>query len=90
MDTSRIQEILIIWGNSCTKGKRGVSLQKIGCGSAIKVNFIALALHYLCRKNNLTSCDYVVRYIDIYLRDCIYDAKFYCCWRRLVVDLVFL
>ena len=27
MDTSRIQEILIIWGNSCTKGKRAVSLQ---------------------------------------------------------------
>ena len=23
-------------------------MQKIGCGSAIKVNFIALALHYLC------------------------------------------
>ncbi len=27
-----------------------VSLQKIGCGSAIKVNFIALTLHYFCRK----------------------------------------
>ena len=25
-----------------------VSLHKIGCGSAIKVNFIALTLHYLC------------------------------------------
>ena len=25
-------------------------MQKIGCGSAIKVNFIALALHYLCNE----------------------------------------
>ena len=29
-----------------------LSLHKIGCGSAIKVNFIALALHYLCNRNN--------------------------------------
>ena len=25
-------------------------MHKIGCGSAIKVNFIALALHYLCNE----------------------------------------
>ena len=34
--------------------RNGVTLQKIGGGSAIKVNFIALTLHYLCtvhRKN---------------------------------------
>ena len=30
-------------------------MQKIGCGSAIKVNFIALALHYLCRKKKLKT-----------------------------------
>ena len=74
MDTSRIQEILIIWGNSCTKGNRGVSLQKIGCGSAIKVNFIALALHYLCKKEKLKTfrkddCDYYpCFFIPIYWR----------------------
>ena len=28
-------------------------MHKISCGSAIKVNFIALALHYICRKNKL-------------------------------------
>ena len=28
-------------------------MQKIRCGSAIKVNFIALALHYLCHKKKL-------------------------------------
>ena len=30
--------------------RNGVTLQKIGGGSAIKVNFIALTLHYLCRR----------------------------------------
>ena len=28
----------------------GITLHKIGGGSAIKVNFIALTLHYLCKR----------------------------------------
>ena len=39
-------------GVSVGNGVRGgITLHKIGGGSAIKVNFIALALHYLCRRN---------------------------------------
>ena len=30
-----------------------IFLHKIGGGSAIKVNFIALTLHYLCPKKNI-------------------------------------
>ena len=29
-------------------------MHKIGCGSAIKTSFIALTLHYLCKKYNNT------------------------------------
>ena len=38
-------------GVSVGNGVRGgITLHKIGGGSAIKVNFIALALHYLCKR----------------------------------------
>ena len=37
---------MIIWNNE----KKKISLQKIGIGSAIRVNSIALTLHYLCKQ----------------------------------------
>ena len=36
---------MIIWNNE----KNKISLQEIGIGSAIRVNSIALTLHYLCK-----------------------------------------
>ena len=42
-------------------------MQKIGCGSAIKVNFIALALHYLCRKNKLKPFGKMIVFIFVAL-----------------------
>ena len=41
-------------GVSVGNGVRGgITLHKIGGGSAIKVNFIALTLHYLCRRKGV-------------------------------------
>ena len=49
-------------GVSVGNGVRGgITLHKIGGGSAIKVNFIALTLHYLCRRKGVR---------DYYLANC--------------------
>ena len=46
-----LQHLLVFLGVSVGNGVRGgITLHKIGGGSAIKVNFIALALHYLCKR----------------------------------------
>ena len=45
----RRKKQMLFLGVSVGNGVRGgITLHKIGGGSAIKVNFIALTLHYLC------------------------------------------
>ena len=51
-------------GVSVGNGVRGgITLHKIGGGSAIKVNFIALTLHYLCPKKH--HCEAQINQIRI-------------------------